>query len=131
MRTSKWQQGGSKLSDTFHTMRNYIQKEFSAGETNKWQSREAGRKGVEGPHAPRCHPEMCQGNASCDPHNIDSDNPTSVSAGTETSRQRKFFPMLCTVKPQTLLLQAAAKSMGMPGFKTRQRGCPVKIKLCN
>lgn len=28
--------------------------------------------------------------------------------------------MLCTVKPQTLLLQAAAKSTGIPGFKGDQ-----------
>lgn len=118
MRPRQWQQGGSKLSDTFHIMRNYIQKEFSAGKRNKCHSREAGRRQVEGPHVPHCHPKMCQGNASYDPHN--SENPTSASIGTETSRQRKYLPMLCTVKPQTLLLQAAAKSMGMPGFKRDQ-----------
>lgn len=120
MRPRKWQQGGSKLSDAFHTMRNCIQKEFSAGKRNNWHTREAGKRGVEGPHAPHCHPQMCQGNASYDPHNSDSENPISASVGTETNRKRKYIPMLCTVKRQTLLLQAAAKSKGMPGFKGDQ-----------
>lgn len=43
-----------------------------------------------------------------------------MSVRTETNRQRKYFPLLCIVKPQTSLLQAAAKSADMPGFKRDQ-----------
>lgn len=129
MRPRKWQQGGSKLSDTFHTMRYYIQKEFPAGKINKWHSGEAGSRGVEGPHELHCHPKRCQWNASCDLHNskIQKTQPVCQS-GLKQADKGNTSPCYTqwSLRPHCYR-QLWSLQICLDSKETRQRGCLVKI----